>query len=234
MTQRNGQTKAPKLTDTTDVPIRRGRGGVQLSGLSEEKVLQAALKVTRNSGLQNLTIRGVADELGVSPPAIYHYVGGGKDELAGMVVDRVVTTVHRDQLVRHAHEGWRTALERVILTVEGVEREFPGVSLYLLSTGYHRPTTRNGSEFVVQMLLAGGFTPEAAAQCHDAIVSFVTGWAVTCQPPASPAKGHPAKGHPALGEALERIADMDSKERLRIGLRALVTGLCATLLDSPE
>lgn len=58
--------------------------------LDRERIAAAALRVLDAQGLGGFTIRGVSDELGVSPMAIYHYVRN-KAELVTLLVDRTAT-----------------------------------------------------------------------------------------------------------------------------------------------
>ena len=57
-------------------------------GLSRERVLQAGLRLVDREGVEALTMRRLASELGVSAMAPYRHVGS-KDELLMVLVDRL-------------------------------------------------------------------------------------------------------------------------------------------------
>ncbi len=56
--------------------------------LSRERVLQGALSVADTGGLASLTIRSLAEELGVKPMSVYYHVAN-KDEILAALVDIV-------------------------------------------------------------------------------------------------------------------------------------------------
>jgi len=59
--------------------------------LSRDRVVQAALAVIDQSGVQGCSMRAVASELGVEAMSLYHHVPGGKDEMMDGVVAMVQT-----------------------------------------------------------------------------------------------------------------------------------------------
>ena len=60
--------------------------------LSRERVLRGAIAVADAGGIAGLTIRSLAQELGVKPMSVYHYVAN-KDEIIDGVVDIVSHTL---------------------------------------------------------------------------------------------------------------------------------------------
>ena len=65
--------------------------GVSRSGrprpLTQEAIVDEAVRLLRSDGLAGLTIRAVASGLGVTPIAAYNYVDG-KEDLLRLVVER--------------------------------------------------------------------------------------------------------------------------------------------------
>ncbi len=62
------------------------------SPLSRERVLNGAVAVADAGGLSALTIRSLAQELGVKPMSVYHYVAN-KDEILDGIVDLVFAEI---------------------------------------------------------------------------------------------------------------------------------------------
>lgn len=89
-----------------DVRERSGLG--RKPGLSLEQVVSAAIEVADADGLESLSMRRVADRLGVGTMTLYRYVPG-KAVLFDIMVDRVSAEVHYDD----GHDGWRLRLEQV-------------------------------------------------------------------------------------------------------------------------
>src|SRR3954464_10399544 len=64
----------------------------QRARLSRERVLRAAVAVADAGGMGSLTIRSLADELGVKPMSVYHHVAN-KDEILDGIVDLVFAEI---------------------------------------------------------------------------------------------------------------------------------------------
>ena len=77
--------------------------------LDRERIAAAALRVLDEQGLGGFTIRGVSDELGVSPMAIYHYVRN-KAELVTLLIDR--TAAQALDLPRSS--DWRKDIQALV------------------------------------------------------------------------------------------------------------------------
>ncbi|WP_433799103.1 TetR/AcrR family transcriptional regulator [Actinomycetospora sp. CA-084318] len=96
----------PLLWRTTP-PSRRGPA----RGLTLDDVVRAATRLADAHGLEPLTMRALATELGVAPMTLYTYVPG-KAELVDLVVDHAFLTMDRADL---RGPGWR---ERVLAVME--------------------------------------------------------------------------------------------------------------------
>src|SRR3712207_194702 len=64
--------------------IKRSPGRPRRDTLSRERVLAEALVLLDREGLEAMTMRGIADHLGVSPMALYNHVSSKKDLLQGI------------------------------------------------------------------------------------------------------------------------------------------------------
>jgi TetR/AcrR family tetracycline transcriptional repressor len=195
--------------------------------LSREDVVRAAIDVTRRQGLGGLRVRAVADELGVTSPALYHHVPGGKHELVELIVDSVVAAVENDGLADRPGESWLEHLERIGVMLGQFELEYPGVMPYMLSTGAERPVNF-GAERILRILEEGGFSTEGAAQAFAAIGAYVAGWAVVRRPSPDAAR---VTGHGYVADVLDLLASIGRADELRTGLHALLVGLRTTVHD---
>src|SRR5262245_58335068 len=72
---------------------------------SVDQVVDAAIAVADAEGLQAISVRRIAQELGVSPMAVYTYVPS-KAELVGLMFDRVLGETGEAA----EGQGWRDAL----------------------------------------------------------------------------------------------------------------------------
>ena len=85
------------------------------TALSTERVLQAAVALAERNGFEALTMRKLADELGVGVMSLYHYFGN-KDELLDAMVDIVFGEIE----LPPTDVDWRTAMRRRALSTREV------------------------------------------------------------------------------------------------------------------
>ncbi len=88
----------------------RGRGARgPKPGLTVDRIVAAAIGLADTEGLGGLSMRRVADRLGVGTMSLYRYVPG-KAELLDVMIDRVAGEASWPEYVPG---GWRARLERV-------------------------------------------------------------------------------------------------------------------------
>jgi len=203
------------------------RGGVQTSVLTETDILDAAVTVTRDAGLDALTVTKVAEALGVTGPAVYYHVRGGRKGLASMVAASVMRREFAGQLARRPDEDWDDAIERVLLVTADLTEEFPGVVRYVLDAQHGRVEDVGVASFVVAQLRAGGFDAAASAEAYTAICALIAGWAQLT--PFSLPQDEPPS--PELAEAIAASSAIPPREHLRVAVQALLTGLRIRLVE---
>ena len=95
------------LWGSRDRPARGGR-----SGLSVDRIVGAAIEIADADGLAALSMRRVAERLGVGTMSLYTHVPG-KAELIDVMLDRVYgETARPDDLADDLAGGWRARLEQ--------------------------------------------------------------------------------------------------------------------------
>jgi AcrR family transcriptional regulator len=150
---------------STGAPPTRGRP----PSLSETGIVAAALGITRQVGLDQLSMRALARELGVPSMTIYHYVPS-KEALQELVIDHILRGIR----VPGPEEGtWEERLRQVEREARRAFTQHPGVSARLGDGGTAESTRL--AQGVLAILRGGGFTPEAAALCFATLYTFMTG-----------------------------------------------------------
>ena len=90
--------------------------------LSRERVLRAAIKIADSSGIESLTMRRLAEELGAEAMSLYYYVASKEDLLDG-IADAVVAEIN-DAVsaidVPSAGPSWKTAVRQRVLSAREV------------------------------------------------------------------------------------------------------------------
>jgi TetR/AcrR family tetracycline transcriptional repressor len=82
---------APAQGDATKP---RTRGRARWGSITRDQIIHAAVGTVRAGGYEQMTIRGLAADLGVSPMALYHHIRG-KDDLLDEIVDRLLARAWR-------------------------------------------------------------------------------------------------------------------------------------------
>src|SRR3982750_1916396 len=181
------------------MPDQASRNGRQRARLTRERVLQGALSIADSTGLGSLTIRSLAQELGVKPMAVYYHVAS-KDEILDALVDIVFGEIElpvpgrdwRSELRRRAHSA-RDVLARHRWAIGLLEsRTSPG------------PANLRHHDTVIATLRAAGFSAALTAHAYALIDSYVYGFAL--QEAALPFQGRDSAGDVAES-IMQRMAE---------------------------
>ncbi|MCC4266947.1 MULTISPECIES: TetR/AcrR family transcriptional regulator [Microbacterium] len=113
-----------------------GKPGVVRGSLDRGRIIGGAVELADDVGLEPLTIRRLADHLGVKPMSLYHYVSS-KDDIVDGMVGRVFDEVGMpdpraswDAAVRERARSLRAALRRHPWAIPIMEsRRTPGVDI---------------------------------------------------------------------------------------------------------
>lgn len=143
------------------------------TGLSRERVLRGAVELADRAGIAALTIRSLADELGVKPMTVYYYVAN-KDEILDGIVDLVF-----DEIELPVVGGdWRTEIGRRARSARQVLRRHRWAVQLLESRTSPGPANLRHHDAVLGTFRAAGFSLEATAHAYAVLDAFVYGYAV--------------------------------------------------------
>ncbi|MFT3862284.1 TetR/AcrR family transcriptional regulator [Micropruina sp.] len=132
------------MSDTVTAPFH--------VGLTPERVVDAAVELTRESHLMSWSIRDLATRLGVAPSVIYHHVGG-KDLLCRRVVERALVRIELPDPALPWQDWYRTLL----YSIQPLATEFPGVAKWMLMHGPTIPPVLPVIEAGMEILRRAGF-----------------------------------------------------------------------------
>jgi AcrR family transcriptional regulator len=165
------QRAAPQDTATQDAAPQRARAG-RPAGLSRPAVVDAALAVADRSGVEALTMRGVAAELGCGVMTLYTYVRDRGDLLSG-VIARLIDEVD----VRHEPgESWETVARRGAATYRAMALRHPRAFPALALAPSADPGLQAHLERILEGLVAGGLSRSAARDLFGVLDSFASGF----------------------------------------------------------
>ena len=137
-------------------------------------MLRGAIAVADAGGIGALTIRSLAQELGVKPMSVYHYVAN-KDEILDGIVDLVFGEIE----LPSPGGDWRTEMRRRANSARRVLAAIPGRSRCCSRDCTPGPATLRHHDAVIGTLRAAGFSVELTAHAFALIDSYVFGFALS-------------------------------------------------------
>jgi AcrR family transcriptional regulator len=139
--------------------------------LSRDRVLRAAVVVADDAGIESLSMRRLAQELGVVPMALYKHVAN-KEELLDGMVDVVVGEI--DPPVRGT--DWKSAVRQRILSARRALLRHPWASRVLESRTNPTPLVLGYMDSMIGMFRAGGFSVDLTHHVMHTLGSRIYGF----------------------------------------------------------
>ncbi len=121
--------------------------------LSRSAVVDRALALADSEGVDALTIRRIAQELGVTPMALYWHFRS-KEELIAAVADRIWGEIHTDV---DPSSHWSLQLRGILESLIHVLRSHPSASALLLHSEKLGPSHWQATETTLEVLRGAGF-----------------------------------------------------------------------------
>jgi AcrR family transcriptional regulator len=141
--------------------------------LSRNVVADRALVLADSEGLEAVTIRRLASELGVTPMALYWHFRTKEDLLAGLA-DRVLDEV----VVPEPTGDWAADMRAALGALVSAMRPHPQVAPLVGQQILHHPNGLALTDRALQLLSDAGFAPEPASnlamQALRSAISMVT------------------------------------------------------------
>jgi AcrR family transcriptional regulator len=141
--------------------------------LSSDRVLRAAVDVADAGGLASLTIRSLADALGVKPMSVYHHVAN-KDAILDGIVDLVFAEIE----LPAGTGAWRAEMQERAASARAALGRHPWAIGLLESRRSPGPANLRHHDAVLGSLRAGGFPVDLAGHAYALIDSYVYGFAL--------------------------------------------------------
>jgi TetR/AcrR family transcriptional regulator, tetracycline repressor protein len=135
-------------------------GEAERTKLSRAAVVERALELADNDGLDALTIRRLAAELGVTPMALYWHFRS-KEELIAGLADRVWGEIRTDV---DDTSVWSDQLRMMLESLIDVLRAHSSASTLLLTSEKLGPSHWGATEKTLAILRDAGFDPKQASE----------------------------------------------------------------------
>ncbi|NEY31312.1 TetR family transcriptional regulator [Streptomyces sp. PRKS01-65] len=205
--------------------------------ISREEVVGAARRIVAEEGVDRLTMRRLAAEIGSTPMALYHHVRNKEELLVLLLDDYAARTLHRPRLPAAPRE-------RVVVAAAAIHEALaacPWIVEVLTADDLMSASALWFVEQIVDGLIACGLTPERAVHGYRAIWYYTAGEIVVRATAARRRADHDRPTYrervfgdldpgelPRLAGLAERWAPLTAEDTYLDGLRALVDGLVVT------
>ncbi|MFD0688914.1 TetR/AcrR family transcriptional regulator [Actinomadura fibrosa] len=212
--------------------------------LTQDLIVETAVRVLDTEGLDAVTMRRVAQELGTGPASLYAHVSG-KDELRELMLDRVAAEI---RLPEPDPARWQEQLKELATEIRRVwtaHRDIAKVSMGGIPTGPHLLAV---AEVQLELMRAGGVPPRIAGLAVDTLGMFIDADAIedtiytARTPPGEDPweyfRGHfeeitayfralPADRFPNIVGMVDELTSPSGDERFQFGLDILVRGIAS-------
>jgi AcrR family transcriptional regulator len=142
--------------------------------LTRERVLQTAIRLADQGGLESLSMRKLGQELGVEAMALYYHFAN-KDE----VLDGIVDLVFREIDLPSRGPDWKTAMRRRAISLRDVLSRHRWAIGQMESRRNPGPANLRHHDAVIGSLRASGFTVEMTAHAYSLLDGYIYGFALT-------------------------------------------------------
>jgi AcrR family transcriptional regulator len=139
--------------------------------LSRERILGTAVALADQGGVESLTMRKIALELGVVPMALYKHVAN-KDELLDGMVDVVVGEIDPPVV----GTDWKTTIRERVLSARRALLRHPWASQVIESRTDPTPTVIEYMDSMIGIFRAGGFSIDVTHHAMHAMGSRLLGF----------------------------------------------------------
>ncbi|MEV6135085.1 mycofactocin system transcriptional regulator MftR2 [Nocardia sp. NPDC051990] len=203
-----------------------GPGSTANRTLSESEIVEAALRVVREDGVEKLSMRRLSRELGVSPMAPYYYVAD-KRELLDLVATAALTGVRKPP----ADSGpWQHRLRDLIDQIDEKLRKHPGLGDVLIEQMLGKQLDLIAA--IMEILFEAGFNDRNVLAGYATIHTYLFG-----RRRVNPREPQPLADialPESVARATEYMPDLRGKYGYDFAMEVLIAGLEAQLVRQPD
>jgi AcrR family transcriptional regulator len=222
---------------TAQTPPHRGAG--QRAGLTRPSILQAARRIADTDGVDHLTMRRLAGELGVMPNTLYSYFPH-KEALLDALLDDLLGDIDPGDPT----EGdWRDGLAEVMDASRRLLLAHPQLASAFLARPALGPNAARLGEITFALLRRGGLDGDRAVEAFRVLLIYSLGFAAFQAPRLrtdSPERTQRVEAtfagladdtYPEMRRLAGHLAAPTTDRHFRTGLRWLLDGISSGRTD---
>jgi AcrR family transcriptional regulator len=203
--------------------------------VSRERALTAAVAIADAEGIGSLTMRRLAQELGVEAMSLYHHVAN-KDEVLDGITDLVVSEIRVPPSGTH----WRTAMRDRAISAHDVLLAHPWAAMMIMSRFNVGPGMTRYLDATLGRLREAGFSIHGALDAWHTLDSHIYGFTLqelqlpfdasdNAQVSADSLELVDPAQFPYVVEVVTEVSRTGRVERFEFGLELILDGLERTL-----
>jgi AcrR family transcriptional regulator len=146
--------------------------GSKKSTLNRAKVLEVAIELADEIGIEALTIRKLAERLGVGAMTIYHHLPSKE-----AIIDGMVEIVFAEIEKPSPGVDWKTAMRQRCISARRVLNRHPWAAPLMESRLSPGPANLSHHDAVIGALRNGGLSIQMTAHAYAILDSFIYGFA---------------------------------------------------------
>lgn len=225
--------RRPPLPPWAERPARRRRRAPG-HALDRERIVAAGLRIVDAEGVEGLSLRRLAIELGAAPMSVYWHVRD-KAELLDLIGEAVLDTI----VIPEADGDWREQLRAVHRAMIDAFLRHPNTAELMIGRARYGPAGITLFERLLSILHEAGFGPAEAFDAYQSLYLFLLGYMATANR-APEFREAQFQGvlylrslDPELFPAISRVAPVigarSPAEQFEIGLDVVIEGIAARL-----
>jgi AcrR family transcriptional regulator len=141
--------------------------------LTRDRVLAAAIAIADETGIESLTMRRLAQGLGVKPMSLYYHVANKDD-----IIDGIVDAVFDEIALPGIDAEWKQAMRDRGISTRRVLTDHPWATSLMQGRVNPGPAVLRHHDAVIGSLRVGGFSVAMAAHAFSAIDAYIYGFAL--------------------------------------------------------
>ena len=202
--------------------------------LSQERILETALRLADEEGLRSLSMRRLASELGFEPMALYRHFPN-----KAAIIDGVVGAVWAEMTLPFGQEDPWDRLRELSRSFRRLALAHPNVFPALANRPVYLRGAMRPVEVALEAFQAAGFDDAGAVHAFVSLVAYVYGYALReiagllgteegAQVLWYDLHRVPGQSFPAIVKLAPQFAGYDFDASFERGLEAMLSGLRAT------
>jgi AcrR family transcriptional regulator len=154
--------------------------------LSRERILGAAIALADTDGIESLSMRRLAQQLGVEAMSLYHHVANKNELLDGML-----DAVFGEMELPAAKGDWRSAMRDSAISAHHVLLRHEWACRLLMAPTGPSPARLRWMDGILGRLRGAGFSPEMTHHAYHALDSHIVGFTLWVLPYLAIARERP-------------------------------------------